>query len=257
MNIYCFDFDGVVCDSAPETAVSAWQGCRELWPVSGDPPAEPPAVLLERFRRLRPVLHTGFEAIPLMRLIEQGEAGDDAFYTDFPALRDALIAGEGLDTHDLQQRFGAIRDRLIAADPTAWLGWNRFYPGMSQVLKGAVDAGPTFVITTKQERFAALLLREHGVALPAGHLFGLETRRSKPEVLGELLARPAHQGATCHFIEDRLETLQAVIATPALEAVQLYLADWGYNTPAQREQAAAEPRVRVVSRDAFRLVVGL
>lgn len=257
MNVYCFDFDGVICDSAPETAVSAWLGCRELWPMPGDPAPEPPAALRERFCRLRPVLHTGFEAIPLMRLIEQGQAGDDTLLADFPALRDGLIAREALDTTTLQERFGAIRDRLIATDPAAWLGWNRFYAGMGQVLKAAVDAGPTFIITTKQERFAALLLREHGVALPPRHLFGLESGHSKPEVLADLMARPAHQGATVHFIEDRLETLQTVIARPALDPVRLYLADWGYNTPAQREQAAHQPRIRVVSKAAFRMAVGL
>lgn len=257
MDVYCFDFDGVICDSAPETAVTAWQGCRELWPTPEVPATEPPAALRERFCRLRPVLHTGFEAIPLMRLIELGDAGDEAFFADFPSLRDGLIAAEGLVTHQLQERFGAIRDRLIAADPAAWLGWNRCYAGMGHVLASAVDAGPAFVITTKQERFAALLLREYGVALPPGHLFGLEVGRSKPEILTDLMERPTYQGATFHFIEDRLETLQAVIDTRALEAVRLYLADWGYNTPAQREQAKAAGRIRVVSRDTFRLMTGL
>ncbi|HKJ00287.1 MAG TPA: HAD family hydrolase [bacterium] len=254
MDVFCFDFDGVICDSAPETAVTAWQGCRELWPAPGTSadPAPLPEALQARFCRLRPVMHTGFEAIPLMRLIEEGDVSDAQFLADFPALRDGLIAREGLRTADLQQRFGAIRDRLIAADQAAWLGWNRFYPGMGEALSAAAARGPAFIITTKQERFAALLLRHEGVALPPERIFGLEAARSKPELLQALLARPEHDGATFHFIEDRLETLQAVIATPGLGGVRLYLADWGYNTPAQREEAVAIKRIQVVSMQGFR-----
>jgi len=33
------------------------------------------------------------------------------------------------------------------------------------------------------------------------------------------------------FVEDRLKTLQLVHQQPDLDAVKLYLADWGYNTP--------------------------
>ena len=70
MRVLALDFDGVICDSAPETALTAWKGCRELWPQG--PEFTPD--LQTRFCRLRPVMHTGFEAIPLMRLIETGAA---------------------------------------------------------------------------------------------------------------------------------------------------------------------------------------
>ena len=257
MDVLCFDFDGVLCDSAPETAATAWQGCRELWPGAAGAPAALPQALQQRFCRLRPVMHTGFEAIPLMRLIETGQAGDEAILADFPALRDALIARERLRTADLQQRFGAIRDRLIAADEAAWLRWNVFYPGAAEVLRAAIARQAVFILTTKQERFAALLLRQQGIALPGERIYGLEAGRSKPELLAGLLARAEFAGATFHFIEDRLDTLLDVSQRAALRAVRLYLADWGYNTPAQRRDAAATGRIQVVSLAAFRKAVGL
>ncbi len=259
MDVFCFDFDGVICDSAPETAVTAWLGCRELWPQHGgaaDAPATLPTALQERFCRLRPVMHTGFEAIPLMRLIETGEADDDALFADFPALRDRLMAREGLAHERLQHLFGAIRDRLIAEDEAAWLRWNRFYPGVGPLLAAAIARTPLYIVTTKQERFAALLLRNEGIALPPGRIFGLEAKRSKPEILAALLGRPEHAGATFHFIEDRADTLHDVIARDALRAVRLYLVDWGYNTPAQRREAAATGRIRVVSLREFAGVLG-
>ena len=249
MDVFCFDFDGVVCDSAPETALSAWKGCREFWPAGGAPFSE---ALQQRFCRVRPALHTGFEAIPLMRLIETDAASEAEVLAGFPALRDDLIAREGLDNARLLEVFGRIRDGLIAADQAEWLRWNRFYPGLRETLTAALERHPVFIITTKQERFVTLLLAHHGVDFPSERILGLERGRSKPALLGELGAAPAWQGHRFHFIEDRLETLQEVLATPSLAAVQLYLADWGYNTDAQRAEAAATGRIAVVSRDDFR-----
>ncbi len=34
---------------------------------------------------------------------------------------------------------------------------------------------------------------------------------------------------------------------PDLEAWQLYLVDWGYNTAAERERAAINPRIQLLS----------
>jgi len=257
MDVLCFDFDGVLCDSAPETAATAWEGCRALWPATADASPALPEALRARFCRLRPVMHTGFEAIPLMRLIETDAADDAAILADFPTLRDGLVAREGLRREDLQQRFGAIRDRLIAADEAAWLGWNDFYAGAAALLRAALHRHTVFILTTKQQRFAERLLAHQGLHVPDGHLFGLEAGRSKPALLAALQARPALAGATFHFIEDRLDTLLDVVADDALAAVRLYLADWGYNTPAQRREAAANNRIQVVALDAFRAAVGL
>ena len=252
MNVFCFDFDGVVCDSAPETGFSAWKGCRALWPGIG---ADWSQALQERFCRLRPVMQTGFEAIPLMRLILDGEVSDDRLFAEFPALRDGLVAREGLSTKRLQEVFGAMRDAMIAEDEAAWLCWNRFYPGLREILLAAIARHALFIITTKQERFVMLLCRDNGIELPAERVFGLEQGLSKPEVLKALRARPEWNGAAFHFIEDRLETLVDVIGEPALAAVKLYLADWGYNTPAQRKEAAEISRIRVVSPEALRQAI--
>jgi phosphoglycolate phosphatase-like HAD superfamily hydrolase len=254
MEVFCFDFDGVICDSAPETALTAWNGCQEIWP---DQTGAWSAALQERFCRLRPVLHTGFEAIPLMRLILDGARDDDSILRDFPALRDRLIAREGITQERLLAVFGAVRDRMIAEDEGQWLRWNRFYAGIAQLLQRAATRHPTFIITTKQERFVLLLCEHEGIELPAEHVFGLERKLTKPQLLGRLQEAPEHAGASFHFIEDRLETLKDVIADRALDQVRLYLADWGYNTPAQREEACALPRITIVSREGFARLHGL
>jgi phosphoglycolate phosphatase-like HAD superfamily hydrolase len=251
MSVFCFDFDGVVCDSAPETGLSAWHACRELWP---EMPEAPPPAVLDRFCRLRPVLHTGYEAIPLMRLIAQDAAPDEGFFARWPAMRDEWMHAKRLDKDDLQRRFGAQRDRMIAEDAAGWLALNPFYPGMAELLADVIRRHDLFIITTKQERFAQRLLSHNQLFLPPERIFGLERNRSKPEILTHLLARPGLAGRPFHFIEDRLETLLDVAARPELNVIRLYLADWGYNTPRQRAQAAREPRIELVSLKRLRHV---
>lgn len=43
------------------------------------------------------------------------------------------------------------------------------------------------------------------------------------------------------------ETPAQVSKLPELEAWQLYLVDWGYNTAAERERAAISPRIQLLS----------
>ncbi|MCH9047241.1 MAG: HAD hydrolase-like protein [SAR324 cluster bacterium] len=246
MDVYCFDFDGVICDSAPETALAAWNACAALWPADGAPL---PEALQQRFCRLRPVLHTGYEAVALMRLIKDGEVDDEAVLSDFAALRDAFIEREGLTPHRLKQLFGDARDKLIEQDRSAWLCWNRFYPGIGDVLSEALRNHEVFIVTTKQERFVALLLEHNRIKLSMERVFGLEQNKTKPEILSELMERPESARAALHFIEDRMGTLRQVAATPELEPVRLYLVDWGYNTAAQREEARASDRITVVSME--------
>jgi phosphoglycolate phosphatase-like HAD superfamily hydrolase len=245
MNVFCFDFDGVICDSAPETGLSAWTACTKIWP---NRTAKWTDQLQEHFCRLRPVMHTGFEAIPLMRLILDGQVSDDRIFADFEALRDEVIRREDVSRDRLLAEFAAARDGMIARDESEWLRWNRFYPGLRELLAHTLPREPLFIITTKQERFATLLLRHNGLDIAAERIFGLEKKLGKPEVLELLMQRPDLSAGTFHFIEDRLETLKDVIALPALDRVRLYLVDWGYNTPAQRDEAARTDRIRVVSR---------
>lgn len=70
--IYALDFDGVICDSAVETAITGWKAATFVWPDMAN--TVPEEKHIEKFRELRPQLETGFEAIIFMRLIQQGES---------------------------------------------------------------------------------------------------------------------------------------------------------------------------------------
>ena len=61
------------------------------------------------------------------------------------------------------------------------------------------------------------------------------------------------KGVKIHFVEDRFETLLAVMKISALDDVQLYLVDWGYNTELQREEAKnLSPRIKLINGEEFK-----
>ncbi len=222
---FALDFDGVLCDSAGETCAAAWRAGRALWPGWEAP--EPPPAFLARFRELRPLLETGWQAIVLLRLVEEEFAGQGG--TDIPvcagttcragrparaggtpavtpaALADAaerVLAAAGLGVPELVRLFGEARDRWIAADPEGWLARHSFYPGVPEALNAAAARGcPLFILTTKQERFTERLL---------------------------LGARPECRGLRTVFVEDRVEALERAAEAPGLAGVELRLATWGY-----------------------------
>ncbi len=76
--LYALDFDGVICDSAVETAITGWKAAGQIW---NDMPRTVPPAMIERFREVRPIIETGYESILAMRLIHLGET-TEAIYRD-------------------------------------------------------------------------------------------------------------------------------------------------------------------------------
>lgn len=247
-DVFAVDFDGVLCDTAAEMGVSAWHAGCQVWPAWEGP--EPPSEYLNRFLNLRPLLETGYQAILLMRLIHLG-VDDETIRLQFPELITRLLEETGSSTVEFVRLFGQARDTWIARDLDDWLSRHRFYPGIIERFATRVETDPVFILTTKQERFASTLLNSRGIHLPADHIFGLDAGKPKEDVLDQLSRRPDFDGARFHFVEDRLQTLIRVASKSSLRHVLLYLADWGYNTPGDREKASRSPRITIWSSGSF------
>jgi phosphoglycolate phosphatase-like HAD superfamily hydrolase len=245
--VFALDFDGVLCDSAAETCAAAWRAGRALWPGWEAP--EPPPEFTARFRELRPVLETGYQAIALLRLVEEEFTAplsqlSTVTPVSFAESAERIFAATGLGRADLVRLFGDARDQWIAADPEGWLARHEFYPGVAEALNAAAARGcPLFVLTTKQHRFTERLLQNAGVGLPADRIFGLETGRPKEEILKGLAARPDCCGLRMVFVEDRLEALERAAAVPELAGVELRFATWGYCENAEGRRQKAEQNV--------------
>ncbi|MDT8406164.1 MAG: HAD family hydrolase [Methylococcales bacterium] len=229
--LYALDFDGVLCDSAQETGLAGWLAAGRLWPgFSGSPQPE----LLDAFRRVRPALETGYEAVLIMRLLKQGYSAE-TLLADYAGHLQQALAATGMSQEALKQAFAQTRDRWIAEQPEQWLALNPLFPGVVETLRTLRQLGPCYLVTTKQARFAQRILAGQGVDWPMSEIFGLERKLPKTALLRELQA--AYPGHVIHFLEDRLAALLSVKACPELAGVALYLADWGYNTESERGQA--------------------
>jgi phosphoglycolate phosphatase-like HAD superfamily hydrolase len=226
---YALDFDGVICDSAIETGITGWKTATQLWSdMSGELPAQP---LLDSFRRVRPVLETGYEAILIMRLLFQG-VNADTLLNNFSQQIQTIIQKDNLDTEYLKQLFGKTRDHWIEHNLQQWIAMNPLFPGIAEKLRTLNTQGSWYIITTKQERFVKQILYAYHIELADERIYGLDRDMSKVAVLQQLLK--AHPDQSICFIEDRLPTLHNVMQHEDLTTIQLFLASWGYNTDQDR-----------------------
>jgi phosphoglycolate phosphatase-like HAD superfamily hydrolase len=247
-DIFAVDFDGVLCDSAAEMAVSAWRAGAQIWSAWDEP--EPPSEYLSRFLGLRPVIETGHQAILLMRLIDTG-VDDETIALQFPELCIRLLEETEHAPAELVRLFAQARDTWIDRDLDDWLSRHTFYPEVIGTFAKRAVTDLVFILTTKQERFVKTLLQSRGIRLPTDRIFGLDTGKSKEDVLEQLSQRPEFDGGRFHFVEDRFQTLIRVAGRRSLRHVLLYLAAWGYNTPRDRERAALIRRITIWDSGSF------
>lgn len=253
--LLALDFDGVLCDGRREYLESGWRAYLQAWP--GPRPGERPERLAEEFVRRRPLVESGWEFPVLIHALRSGapeEALGDRRAWGATALR--LVAEAGVAPAALGRALNRVRDEWFARDPDGWLGLHRFYPGVVERVEAALDGGVgVAIVTTKAERFVRALLASRSARLAAVAIIGREPARAVPKVesLRRLIAAhglPA-DGAGLWFVEDLLETLEAMRAEPALDGVRLFLAAWGYTTLEQRAAVGLRAGIALLSPGRF------
>lgn len=232
--IYALDFDGVICDSAVETAITGWKAACTLW---SDMPKVVPQVMIDRFRLVRPIIETGYEAILAMRLLYLEETVE-AIYSGYGDKIEALLKARQVSVDDLKKLFGKTRDVWIADDLADWVNMNPLFDGVADKLQALGEQFPWYVVTTKQERFVKQILKANAIDLPDERIYGLDRNMSKVEVITGLLKN--HPNETIYFVEDRLPTLLNVSKNEKLAGVKLVFALWGYNTAEDKALAAGQ-----------------
>lgn len=248
--ILALDFDGVLCDGLIEYFETAWRAYCQIWePVDRTPPAG----LAEQFYRLRPVVESGWEMPILLYVILAGVSENDIL-TNWSTIAPTQAQSLGVTPTELAVKVDQVRDEWIAADVTSWLALHRFYPGVIERLQQTLSSSVyPVIISTKEGRFVRQLLQQQQVDLPEPQIFGKEVRQPKAQTLRDLTNK-FQQGPTLpmiRFIEDRLKTLQNISTQTDLSHVMLYLADWGYNTPADQTVAQQDPRIHLLSLNRF------
>jgi phosphoglycolate phosphatase-like HAD superfamily hydrolase len=238
-HLFALDFDGVICDSAIETGITGWKVAHQIW---HNMPPQPTEEMIDFFRRVRPIMETGYEAILIMRLLSEG-VSPTQLLTDFAHQIDRIIQREQLSTSTLKQQFGEVRDHWIGNNLAEWVEMNPLFEGVAAKLR-QIEPEQCYIITTKQERFVSQILEANNIAFPADQIFGLDRKMSKPQILTDLIV--THQADTILFVEDRLPTLINVIDDPQLKDVQLFFAHWGYNTEQDKIDATKQDAITTI-----------
>ncbi|TVQ44357.1 MAG: HAD family hydrolase [Gloeocapsa sp. DLM2.Bin57] len=247
MLILALDFDGVLCDGIAEYFYSSRLAYQKIWDS-----LEINSQLEPAFRRLRPVIETGWEMPLLLRALTLG-ISEASLVENWSAVSKAIVTQENLDKGAIATALDQVRDRLIASDLDSWLALQRFYPGVIHKVKSLLQERDieVYIVSTKEGRFIKALLEQVGVQLPPESIIGKEIKQPKYQTLTQLLAKHNCQPSQLWFVEDRLKALELVEQQPNLEGVGLFLATWGYNTPAMRSSIANHPRIKLLSLEEF------
>lgn len=233
--IVAFDFDGVICDGQQEYFHSAWLAYRMLWQSEN---LSDPETIRSQFYALRPVIETGWEMVVLIQALLMHIPAAN-IWQDWQGVMTQMLDETGITQNQLAQTLDQVRDRQISEQLNHWLSLHHFYDGILECLQNLLADKSTdvYIITTKEARFTQQILMQQGIEFPHQNIFGKEQKQPKTLTLKQLL-KP--EIATFYFIEDRLQTLRKVRQDPTLQSIQLFLADWGYNTDAEKKQAIAE-----------------
>ncbi len=246
--ILALDFDGVICDGLLEYFQTTKRTYEQIWSVDSPSSLDRFA---ERFYRLRPVVETGWEMPILLKALAL-EIPTEDIENHWTSISYQLIESENLNKTELMAALDGIRDRWIEEDLAEWLSLHRFYPGVIEKLRNVLNSpSQLFIITTKESRFVKQLLRQQGLEVPESSIIGKEVKKPKFETLRFLLKQVTDNPAELWFVEDLLKTLQAVQQQPDLQAIKLFLADWGYNTEKTRQSIQNDSCLQLLSLKQF------
>lgn len=244
--ILALDFDGVVCDGLTEYFQSSKRAYEQIWdnPVITDDFAG-------AFARLRPIIETGWEMPVLLRALAL-EITESELLTNWLGISTEIVNREKLDKSAIAHSLDQVRDRWIESDLDSWLALHKFYPGVIPRMQKILLSGTKiYIVSTKEGRFIKQLLQEAGVKLASELIIGKECKQPKYETLTQLLVSNACQPQQLWFVEDRLNALQLVEQQTDLEEVGLFLASWGYNTPATRASIKDNQKIQLLSLEQF------
>lgn len=267
-SLLALDFDGVICNSAGESSVSAWKASEKYWPdvYRADGAGDRMADVIDGTTAVRPIVETGYENMLLSRALLEGKANVDDILRDWDTIRPSLMEAWGVDRDELVRAFGDTRDGWIKSDEDSWIGKNALYPSVAGALAAALRRPDVlvYIVTTKQTRYVVRILKQIGsIDFPEDRIISSTVSGiPKSTTLRELMA--SHPGLeSCHFVEDRYKTLEGIRAKQEgggggdpkeasdLGSLDLYLVDWGFNTEAEREAASADEKITLLTLDRF------
>jgi phosphoglycolate phosphatase-like HAD superfamily hydrolase len=242
--ILALDFDGVLCDGMQEYWQTAWRTYLELWQITD---CQPPVEMFERFSQSRSAIEYGWE-MPVLACALNQNISIAELTENWIATRDRILKMNSIDRPQLIATFDRIRDNWIAIDLDGWLSCHQFYPGTIDLIASLPQHQiQPMIITTKEGRFVERLLAGAGIEFDRQWIWGKEVNRSKADSLRLIIDEYGDRLTGIKFVEDRLPTLAKIAEREHLSRVELYLADWGYNTDTERLISQQSSRIKLLS----------
>ncbi|MCL2706384.1 MAG: HAD family hydrolase [Spirochaetaceae bacterium] len=227
--ILFFDFDGVLCDSANETGRCAWLAGSVVWEEWRE--TDVPKKYLEKFRKLRPLIETGYQSIALMKLITENYT-ETFMKTEFHFMKEQVFTSIALNKKVLNNLFNKVREDWIRVNPKNWLAWHKLYPFSKNLISiGKSNYKEVYIVSTKHKIFIEKLLDFFGIDFNPDNIYGLESGENKIEIIENILKENKISPKNSVFVEDYSDTLRAFAANDFLKEMHLYLASWGYMFP--------------------------
>ena len=163
-----------------------------------------------------------------------------------------IVTKENLNKQQVMSALDGVRDHWIQTDLDNWLALHEFYPGVLEKLGKLLDSSTLlYIVTTKEGRFVKQLLKQQNLSFPEDHIFGKEVKQPKFDTLRQILKINQETPNNLWFIEDLLKTLNKVKSQEYLTEVNLFLADWGYNTIKSHELVKQDSTINLLSLDTF------
>jgi phosphoglycolate phosphatase-like HAD superfamily hydrolase len=222
------DFDGVLADSIAECLVVGYNAYAEYCGkdrIVDLEELEP--VWTQESRRMRNFIRYGLDYVYIHLAI--AEHASISTQEDFDRFTDK---NERL--RDLFFRlFYEERENFSGSQQERWVSLNPFYKGVSSFLRSYPNLDRLFIITTKKLKYVRILLENRRIQFVRDNMYFADVRRSKKQIISELLSRNSISPRHFYFIDDQVDTLLKINDL----GIRCLLAEWGYNNPEQLEKA--------------------
>jgi phosphoglycolate phosphatase-like HAD superfamily hydrolase len=212
--VYCFDFDGVLCDTMDESLITSYNAYfgGEAKSVS-----EIDSTLRDFFYAHRYLVRPAGEYHLLFHAFQRGETviGKDRFLQ--------LKAAHAQEMKDHAERFYAYRKRF-QKDLRSWERLHRVFPQCIDFLEKRRH--PFFIVTNKDKDSVLTLARHGGFLDRIIEIYSREMSIDK-RLLMEKLMKDHGLNPSTHlivYVDDHEGTLGEMKDLP----LDLYLASWGY-----------------------------
>jgi phosphoglycolate phosphatase-like HAD superfamily hydrolase len=211
------DFDGVICDSLPEcyaVSLAAYYGLHLKTKV----PDAARDGTEKVFRRFRPYIRRGGDYLFIQMAIHRGLTLESQ--SDF----DSLVSAKPALDDTFHSLFYEARNQLFKTDPERWYALNPLYPGMKQLLGSYAKDRSFHILSTKEARFIAEILRHHGLDWDEERIY-CSGKERKLDFIDRVMDELG--GIEGLFIDDQMDHFKGGSRHP----IHCLLADWGYVVP--------------------------